>query len=161
MNEKIFRQIKSLSASNKITLSFLFSLVIVLAFRQIYSPDIGFHLKTGHWILQHFAFPGNDPFTYTVGTHPYIDLQWLYQTTIAIIDTLFGEFGLVASNALLIVACFLLVLFRITRKQNLNEISHWQWLFFLAICSVSTIFETRPHTFTWVYLNIVFISKVN
>ena len=157
MNEKIFRQIKSLSVSNIITLSFLFTLVIVLGFRQIYSPDIGFHLKTGHWILQNFEFPGNDVFTYTVGTHKYIDLQWLYQITIAIIDTLFGEFGLVASNAFLIVACFILVLFRIMRKQNLNEISHWQLLFFLAICSVGTIFETRPHTFSWVYLNIVFI----
>lgn len=157
MIEKIFRQIKSLSVLNKITLSFLLVLVIFLAFRQIHSPDIGFHLKTGIWMLQNFEFPAKDVFTYTVGTHEYIDLQWLYQITIAVIDTLSGEFGLVASNALLIVICFILVLFRITRKQNLNEISHWQWLLFLAIYSIAALFETRPHTFSWAYLNLVFI----
>jgi hypothetical protein len=157
MIKKIFRQIKSLSVLNKTTLSFLLILVIVSAFRQIYGPDVGFHTKTGIWILQNFEFPGKDMFTYTVGTHEYIDLQWLYQITITIVDTLFGEFGLVASNAFLIVVSFILVLFRITRKQNLNEISHWQWILFLAICSVAALFEIRPHTFSWLYLNLVFI----
>ncbi len=157
MIQKMLMHMKSLSLSNKITLSLLFVLIVILAFRQIHSPDLGFHLKTGIWMLQNIEFPGKDMFTYTVGTHEYIDLQWLYQITIAIIDTLSGEFGLVASNALLIIVSFILVLFRITRKQNLNKLSHWQWLLFLTIYSVAALFETRPHVFSWVYLNLVFI----
>jgi hypothetical protein len=153
----MFKQVNNTSLLNRITLCFLLVLVIIFSFRQIYSLDIGFHLKTGLWILQNLEFPAKDMFSYAVGTHNYIDLQWLYQVSNAVITTYFGELGLVAGNAILIAGCFILALFRITRKQNLDNIVHWQWMFLLAILSTEFLFETRPHVFSWLYLNLVFL----
>src|SRR5579883_529810 len=56
-----------------------FLLLVLLATRQIHDADLGFHLKGGQWIVQNHAFPNKDDYTYTVPTHEYIDLHWLYQ----------------------------------------------------------------------------------
>jgi hypothetical protein len=146
-----------LSLLNKITLALLLTLAVVFAFRQLYSPDIGFHLKAGKWMLENFKFPVNDLFTYTINDHRYVDLQWLYQIFVTVIDKVSGDFGLVASNAVLVAICFALVIFRITRKVKLDGLLNWQLLLFLGITSLALIFEPRPHTFSWLYLNIVFI----
>ncbi len=155
--ENTLKQKKFYADSNKVTVFFLFGLIIIFSFREIYSPDLGFHLRAGEWILENLKFPGKDMFTYTVGTHDYIDLHWLYQITMVIINKFLGEFGLVASNAVVIAASFVFVLLRIKRKQNLNDISNWQFLFFFAVTSTAVLFETRPHALSWLYLNLIFL----
>jgi len=156
-NENTLKQKKFYADSNKVTVFFLFGLIIIFSFREIYSPDLGFHLRAGEWILENLKFPGKDMFTYTVGTHDYIDLHWLYQITMAIINKFSSEFGLVASNTVVIATSFVFILLRIKRKQNLNEISNWQFLFFFAVTSTAVLFETRPHAFSWLYLNLIFL----
>ena len=42
-------------------------LALVFALRPIASRDLGFHLRTGQWIVQEGEFPGKDVFTYS---HP-------------------------------------------------------------------------------------------
>ena len=56
-----------------------FGLGALLGWRQIVSPDIGFHLSSARWMLEHRAWPATDPFSFTVTGHPYIDMQWLFQ----------------------------------------------------------------------------------
>ena len=146
-----------LSTSTYVMAVSLLVLVIVYAIRQIYSPDIGFHLRTGHWILEHFNFPAKDQFTYTSGKNDYVDLYWLYQVFIAIINKISGEFGLVLINAILITISFLLALIRTQRKCVLEFQPHWSAVFFLSIWAASLIFEPMPHVFSWLYLNLLFI----
>src|SRR5512147_1972403 len=51
----------------------------LLGFRQIASPDIGFHLSTARWMVEHRAWPSTDLFSFTFVGHPYVDLQWFFQ----------------------------------------------------------------------------------
>lgn len=147
--------------SSRILLFILGILIIVFAFREIYSPDIGFHIRAGRWILENYQFPGNDVFTYTSGNQNYIDLHWLFQVYTAIIHKLSGEFGLVLTNALLILLSFSLLLVRIQLKGSLNEFKNWQFILFLSITSVAVFFEQRPNIFSWIYFNILLMVLEN
>ena len=84
-------------------------LLVVFSLRLINNADIGFHLKGGQWILENFKFPGNDVFTYTVNTHEYIDMQWLYQVLIFSVQSIFGYAGLTILNVLFILTTFYLL----------------------------------------------------
>src|SRR5262245_60469791 len=48
------------------------SLLVLLAFRQVGSLDIGFHLKAGERLLAGDGWPRTDPFTFTLSDRPYI-----------------------------------------------------------------------------------------
>lgn len=42
-------------------------------------PDVGWHLRTGEWILQHHAFPHADPFSRATGGSPWQAYSWLFE----------------------------------------------------------------------------------
>lgn len=41
-------------------------------------PDVGWHLRTGEWILQHHAFPHTDPFSRVAGGTAWQAYSWLF-----------------------------------------------------------------------------------
>ena len=57
-------------------------MVFIMGLLKIYSPDLGFHLKSAAWILENKQFIYKDPFSYGSSAHQYFDLQWLYQLLI-------------------------------------------------------------------------------
>jgi|GEM_PF-1134443 len=144
-------------ATNRIAAFVLLALAVVFSFCEIYSEDLGFHLRAGEWILQNLKFPGKDVFTYTASTHDYVDMYWLYQVVLSIINTFGGEFGLVASNALLIAASFLIVLIRIGRQRKLADTSNWQFLLLIAVMAIAFQFGIRPHVLSWIFLNVLLL----
>lgn len=148
---------KNYSVTNSICIAFLLVLGFLFSYRGIYSGDIGYHIKAGEWIIEHLKFPANDMFTYTVSGHEYIDMYWLYQVILALINKLSGEFGLVTLNALFMVASFSLMIVRIKRFRTLRETSLWQCIFLLALIATSALFETRPHSFSWLYLSLLLL----
>lgn len=42
-------------------------------------PDVGWHLRTGQWILEHHAFPHVDPFSRAIGGSPWQAYSWLFE----------------------------------------------------------------------------------
>ena len=42
-------------------------------------PDVGWHLRTGQWILQHHAFPRTDPFSRVSGGSAWQAYSWLFE----------------------------------------------------------------------------------
>ncbi len=145
------------SVTNRIVAFVLLALVVAFSFCEIYSEDLGFHLRAGEWILQNLKFPGKDVFTYTASTHDYVDMYWLYQVVLSVINKSGGEFGLVASNALLIAASFLIVLVRIGRQRKLAETANWQFLLLIAIMAMAFQFGIRPHVLSWIFLNVILL----
>ena len=143
--------------SSRVTALSLFLLGFIFAWREISSHDIGFHLKAGDWIVANLRFPDKDVFSYTAGTHDYIDLHWMYQLIVSTINKLYGEVGLVASNAAFILLSFIVVFVRSTRKKAWSELSGNQLLLFLGIWSVAFLFELRPNVLSWLYLNLLLL----
>ncbi|MGB2868062.1 MAG: hypothetical protein WBD36_06410, partial [Bacteroidota bacterium] len=142
---------------NPATAGMLLMLAVFFSFREIYSPDIGFHIKAGEWILSNFSIPRQDIFTYTVSGNEYIDLYWIYQIAMAIVNRLGGPFGLVAFNAIVVVACFSLLFLRTHLRNQLVNITAWQVVALLSVCSVAVLFEIRPHSFSWLYLGLTLL----
>ena len=77
----------------RIALGLVIVSIGLFALRQVASPDVGFHLKAGNHILSGNGWPQNDPFTYTVTDHAYIDTSWGYQTILALVERLAGAPG--------------------------------------------------------------------
>jgi hypothetical protein len=45
---------------------------------SVTDPDVGWHLRTGEWILQHHAFPHADPFSRATAGSPWQAYSWLF-----------------------------------------------------------------------------------
>ncbi len=139
-----------------ISIGSLFLLAGFLCFRLIHSPDIGFHIKAGNWIIDNLHFPVKDTFTYTLNQNDYIDIYWLYQVVFAFVNRWSGESGIVVLNALLVLVTLALCLYRIRRNGVPNNALLWVMLFF-AILSASLNFEPRPHQISWIYLSLILL----
>ena len=48
------------------------------AVEAVTDPDVGWHLRTADWILQHHAFPHTDPFSRVTGGSPWQAYSWLF-----------------------------------------------------------------------------------
>lgn len=137
----------------------LIILTIAFSLRLINNADIGFHLKAGQWILENFKFPGNDVFTYTVNTHEYIDMQWLYQVLIFIVQSIFGYAGLTFLNVILILASFYL-LYRVLQFRKV-PLSFIVISLFLILLVVQIRFSYRPELMSWIgIMLLLFIMEV-
>src|SRR5581483_205240 len=61
-----------------------FLLAAFFGLHKINDSDLGCHLSSGQWILDHHAAPIFDPSNYTVPDHRYVDLEWLYQVLLVL-----------------------------------------------------------------------------
>ena len=139
----------------------MFALLLVVAllfsYRQILSPDIGFHLRAGQWIAQQHAFPDTDPFTYTAPTHSYVDTYWLYQVALAGVEWIGGTFALVSFHALLFIFGLGLLALRTLPTAPATFRIGPQLLLALGIWTVGINLEPRPHMVSWVYLGLLLL----
>ena len=72
-----------------------FALVFfVLELRPLLDNSFLWHLKTGHWILDHHRIPGHDLFSFTAAGEPWVVQSWLAEVLYAAVDRVFGSFGL-------------------------------------------------------------------
>jgi hypothetical protein len=117
----------------------LFIMVFIMGLLKIYSPDLGFHLKSAEWILDHKQFIYTDSFSLSSEGNKYFDLQWLYQL---LIFTLYkrGESVLVIANALLITTSLVLVWFRFVKNTAIDKTNIKLGLFaFLSLLFVQPL----------------------
>ena len=106
------------------------------------SQDLGFHLRTGQWILEEGAFPGKDVFTYTANQSDYIDLHWLYQVVLYLADSVFGYAGLTFLNVRLILLALALVVWRCRRRDVYPAVL--SVLFLVGLIAMELRMEMRP-----------------
>ena len=61
--------------------------------RPLHDNSFLWHLKTGHWILDH-GIPRHDLFSFTASNQPWIVQSWLAEVAYAAVDSAFGPFGM-------------------------------------------------------------------
>jgi hypothetical protein len=86
--------------------SALFVAIALAAIAPIRSYDLGWHLATGRWIIEHRALPLTDPFTVASDRVPWINGEWLFDVAIAPVQRLVGFAGLSIVRALLVALLF-------------------------------------------------------
>jgi hypothetical protein len=140
-------------------LAALFIMTFIMGLVKIYSPDLGFHLKSAEWIVNHKQFIHTDSFSYGSQGNSYYDMQWLFQLVIYGVYNMGGDAALVVVNALLITMAMGLALLRFTRSSETGITNMSLALFaFMAILFVQPLtFEIRPHVFSWIYLHLLLL----
>lgn len=142
-----------LSRHHILVCGLLLLVAFAFALRQLYSPDIGFHLKAGVWMLEHREILQQDVFSYTVAGKEYINLYWLYQIFVALLYRCGGVCTIVLINALLVTASVFLMLVRLNARISLENFPPWPLLTLLALTAIAPLFEVRPHIVSWLFLS--------
>jgi hypothetical protein len=87
-----------------LALVFLLALIGVstLTFKvSVLDLDLGWHLKTGDWILQHRAVPHTGLFTWTAADHRWAAYSWGYEVLLSLWYHAFGLVGMALYGTLL------------------------------------------------------------
>jgi hypothetical protein len=85
----------------------------LMALTPATDPDLGWHLRSGYLILQQHAIPRTDPYSFTAAGASWVEHEWLWQVTMALVHHATGDIGMLLANAILVGAALALVYLRL------------------------------------------------
>ena len=114
--------------------------------------DVGWHIRTGEWILDHHTVPTQDLFSYTKPNAPWFAWEWLSDVTFAL---LFRAAGLKAIVLLagLVIGLYTTLVLRHAFWRGANALVALP-LVLLGVGSSMMHFLARPHVFTLLFLAV-------
>ena len=116
--------------------------------RLLSDAGIGWHIRTGQWILQHHSVPHTDLFS-NVPTRAWFAWEWLFDVVVAVIHGWSGLNGVLAFSAFLMALCFALLL-RWTVQSGAPLLAALAFVA-LAVLSSTVHALARPHLVTWLF----------
>ena len=138
-----------------IRLWLLFGLVLglaaIFAWREEASLDLGFHIASGRWILEHHAWPQFDPLTYTLSDHPYIDMHGLFQVACALVWNAAGAMGIGWLRVGFALSTVVLLWLN-ARRRGADSPAVLAAVFALGVCALELRFDMRPELVTALFL---------
>jgi hypothetical protein len=80
-----------------LAMTITFAISPLIEFKQPYVADydLGFHLRTGEWVLQHGAVPRTETFTSVAQGKPWVAYSWLFEALLALLVREFDLVGVV------------------------------------------------------------------
>ncbi len=142
-----------------IPFSIIVCFIVILSFRLLSDPDLGFHLNAGRWILENLSFPTKDTFTYTSTQNDYIDLHWLFQVIIFFVYAISGYNGL----SILVVILSVVLLFLLFKRNRILGIPLYFSciLFLMGFLIIEPRIVLRPEMFTFIFISIILLVLDN
>jgi hypothetical protein len=113
---------------------------------KIANTSVGWHLASGRWILENGSFLHSDPFSFTSSGAAWIDHEWLFQVTIALIDSFGGGPALVWMRAIMVAGLALLLLI-VSVRSGLSPAAALL-LALLSVAGARSRFFLRPELVT-------------
>jgi hypothetical protein len=132
-------------------LALVLGLAAAFAWREETSLDLGFHIASGRWILEHHAWPRLDPFTYTVPDHEYVDMHGLFQIAASLAYRGGGGLG-VALLRLGFVLATVALLWATARRRGARSPGIMALGFGLGVCAWELRFIARPELASYLLL---------
>jgi hypothetical protein len=127
----------------------LAALTAALAHRTETSLDLGFHLRSGAFILEH-GWPDKDTFTYTLNHRDYLDSQWLFQVVATALEGAGGLAALGVFRVVLLLVTLGLVSVSVAQREVSWSVAGVVGT--LAIFTAEMRFYTRPESISFVLL---------
>jgi hypothetical protein len=127
---------------------------LLLAYRPVYSPDIGFYLEIGRQIAETGSIPHEDTLTFTREGTRVLHYPWLFCLASWWLYSAGGTGALVAARIGLYLLTLGLLLARSWRRSGGPSAS--ALLLTLLFC-LGTFWEYRPHLASWVALAAVLL----
>ncbi len=127
-----------------------FLLLTLLSAHFIQDLDLGYHLRSGQWILKNHSVPTKDAYTYTVPDQDYVDSHWLYQIVLYLIYFVGSYSLLTLFNIILIIAVFsvLWVRLQLTGAPFFMSTLLFAW----AVWACEVRFQVRPDILSWMFM---------
>ena len=131
----------------------LFLLLTLLAIRQVGSPDAGFHLKAGDFILTGHGWPDTDSFTYTLNNRHYLDTSWGYQVLLTLAHRAGGAPGMVIFHWIILAALFFLI-YKTARLSSVDPATLFA-LMGAGILACEIRYDIRPELLSYLFFAAV------
>jgi hypothetical protein len=115
-------------------------------------PDVGWHLRTGEWILQHHAIPHADPFSRVSAGSPWQAYSWLFDLLLLKVYAWMNLRGLLVFTAAMMVLIAAAVYHLISRLQA--DFTQRAVLTVAVMFCLSRMSTPRPWLFTILFFAI-------
>jgi hypothetical protein len=138
------------SASDAIFVALLAVLMMsTVSVRLLGDAGIGWHIRTGQFIVSARAIPRVDPFSSSMSGHPWFAWEWLYDLIVGGLENAAGLNGVIAFTGFIIALTFAWT-FRLLLRREVNLFL--SLVLVLLAASASMIhFLARPHVLTWLF----------
>lgn len=118
----------------------------------LFDADIGWHTRTGEYILRHRAVPHHDLYSFSRAGAPWFAWEWLADVVFACAHLVAGLKGVVLLSAVLL-SLFVVTLVRrmLARDAHVGIVLI---MGYLAVSASQIHFHARPHIFTLLLLSL-------
>jgi hypothetical protein len=139
-------RINQLAGMVKLALLLAIPALICVHFANVVDPDLGCHLRTGEWILEHHAAPQVDPFSRPMVGSSWQDYSWLYDLVLIRLFSKLGLAGIVTYTAGMMLGITAAINHLVRRIRGDSSLA--TRLTFLAAISMVHLYTPRPWLFT-------------
>lgn len=143
-------------AARAAVVGLLFAAPALMCFRGLgtcaVDPDVGWHLQSAVWIVQHHALPHTDPFSRTEAGAAWQEYSWLFDLLLLKLYSWFGLKGLVLYTGAMAAAVAASIYRLVSRTQP--DFMRSALLTVAALICVSRDFTPRPWLFTILFFAI-------
>jgi hypothetical protein len=129
--------------NDRIIASVLFLAGFILASFLTLDVDIGFHIKTGEYIVQHGVIPSSNTFSFVEPDHPWPLHQWLPDILLYLL-WLIGGMPLIIVGKAFVVGLIAYLWYRILREVGECEQSLALLMVVVLLCALRFRFFERP-----------------
>jgi len=118
--------------------------------------DVGWHIRTGEYILDHGAVPHADLYSFSKPGAPWFAWEWLSDVIDAVLFRMGGLKGIVLPFGVMIALFGTTLIRRVLRPQQSRQVHMFVALLvaLLGVGAASIHFLARPHVFTLVFLTL-------
>ncbi len=136
------------------------TVVFLLLFVYFFHPvtnlvgDLGYYLKIGEIIVATKSVPTTNLFSYTAGSFPFINANWLSEVLFYMIKTAFGFNGLIILSTLLAITSFSLIFIAASKKAGIFTAA------LIGLIYAQVIYERtdiKPELFSFLLLSIFLV----
>lgn len=124
-------------------------LFLAYTLQTMSTPDIWWQMRAGQLVLQNRAWPSTDLLSYTVPTHEWIELRWVFGVLAYLGYTIGGSALLVIAQCLILAAAFAALLVPL-RRALLTPLGLLAAA--VALAAAEARFNIRPEIFTTLFL---------
>ena len=118
-------------------------------------PDLGWHLRTGEWILQHRAFPHVDDFSRFGAGKPWQAYSWLFELFLLKLYLWFHLDGVIIYMALMLTAITAAVYRMVSRLQP--DFVKTAIITTAVMTGISRLYTPRP----WLFTILFFVLEID
>ena len=151
---------RSTQIARAILIAVLCSAPALICFRTaagacVADPDLGWHLRTGEWILQHHAIPHVDIYSRFAAGRPWQAYSWLFEVVLFRLYRWFGLDGIMVYMGVMLTAIAAALYRLVSRLQP--DFTKSALITMAVLTAISRLYTPRP----WLFTILFFILEID